>query len=398
MKTFEYVAIDASGANVSARAYAASEVDLDRDLESRGLLLRSARVVSAGVVSPRRRLRHSELVALTTQLATITAAGVPLVEGLEGIGLRLESENARQLVAEMVAGLRKGESLSKVVERYPGAFSPVFRASIVAGEAAGALDRVLVRLAKYLEWSRATRATATQALTYPLVLGAAIVGLVLILLYFVLPRIVRVLPGGRESLPAETRFVLGVSDFLRDHSALLALVALVAGFAWWRWTSTERGRRAVHGFLLRIPRLGTLLRQIATSRFASTASILQSAGCDVFTMLGVAGRTCGNAAMEASFACTTDLVRRGGTITEGLERERAADPLLVQLVAVGERTGQLDRCFDRVVEHYDAEVPRSVKRFLSLLEPALLLGAGVVVAFILLAALLPIFALMENLH
>lgn len=398
MRTFEFVAVDASGAEVRATAFARSEIDLDRELEARHLTLLRAKV-AAGVLDPARRgLKTDELIALTTQLAAVTGAGVPLVEGLEGIGRRLERASSRELVVEMVDALRQGDRLSTIVERYPRAFPVVYRASVAAGEASGALDSILLRLAKNLEWVRATKATAAQALVYPAMLLGAIFGLVVLLLYHVLPKIIAMFPGGRDALPAQTRFVMALSDFVRGNVVWLALggALLVAGLAW--AFARPAGRVALHGTLLRIPRLGKVLRQVATSRFAGTASILQSAGCDVFTVLGVAGSTCGNAAMEAAFVRATGRVRQGATIAEALDKEPEIDRLLVQMVAVGEKTGELDGCLDRVVAFYDDEVPRTVKRFLSLLEPLLLVVSGIVVGYILLAALLPVFDLYENMR
>ncbi len=396
MKAFEYVAADPRGRRTSGTAWASGENELDSLLEAKGLVLTEAKVIADDRAVRRTRVKKAELINLTNQLATVTGAGVPLVEGLRGIGERLETEGGRRLVQEMVTGLEAGESLSNVMGSYPKAFPDVYRSSVAAGEEAGALERVLQRLASHLEWVRGMRATTVQALIYPVILCFAIFGLILVLLYFVLPRIVGMFPGGAEDLPAETRFVLAISNFLRDQWLPLLIGGSLAGVAAVFGSRRPAGRRFLHRQLLRIPKLGTVASQIATSKFACTAGILQAAGCDVFTVLNVSSRCCGNAAMEAAFNRATERVKRGATISDALEQEPLMDSLLVQMVSVGERTGDLDRCLERLVKHYDDEVPRSVKRFLSLLEPALLLGAGGVVAFILLAALLPIFDLYES--
>lgn len=396
MKTYAYVALTATGERLEAHARARSEVELDRELEARGLTLASAKAVAKGTQKRTHRLDRRALLSFTTQLATVSGAGVPIVEGLRGIGARLESRESRELVSEMVAGLQGGESLSEVLGRHPRAFPPVYRATVVAGESAGALDSVLERLARYLEWAHGMRATAIQALIYPCILMTAIFGLILVLLYYVLPRILGMFPGGRDALPAQTRFVLTLSDFLRDNVFVLATAAAFAVAAFLSWVRTPSGRARFDGLLLRIPRLGHLQRELATSRFASTASILQSSGCDVFTVLGVSGKACGNRAMELSFERAAAHVRRGATLSEAFDRERGMDPLLRQMVAVGEKSGELDGCLDRLVRYYDDEIPRSVKRFLSVLEPTLLVFAACIVAFILLAALMPIFELYEK--
>jgi type II secretory pathway component PulF len=372
-------------------------VELDRDLEGQGLVVTSARVVSSERRARSLRIPRDDLIALTTQLATVSGAGVRIVEGLTGIGERLASPKGRRLVEELVTALRSGASLSEAMDRHPASFPEVYRASVRAGEASGAIDTVLARLARYLEWVRGMRATTVQALIYPAILFVALFGLVLVLLYFVLPRIIGLFPGGRDQLPAQTRLVLSVSDFLTGNwmplSAGAIALSVLAAVALRR----PGGRAAVARALMRLPKVGAIARKLATSKFASTASILHQAGCDVFTVLGVAGETCGNAAMAAAFERASAGVRRGLTITQALDREGTVDPLLVQMVGVGEQTGDLDGCLSRLVEYYDEEVPRAVKRFLSFLEPAMLVAAGAVVAFILMAAILPIFDLYETL-
>lgn len=395
METYEYVAVAADGARVHGIQTATDEIALDVALDNRGLVLTSAALVTEKRASGRAKLTRDELVTLTTQLATVTSAGVPIVEGLEGIGRRLESPSGQALVEHMVADLRGGNSLSGVMEPFPKVFPQIYTASIRAGENAGALDRILNKLASYLEWARAMRATAMQALIYPAILMAAICGLIAILLLFVLPKIMGLFPEGGD-LPWQTEIVLAVSNFLREHLLLVGLAvtsAAIGVIGSWR---SPTGRRVIHSLLLRIPKFGPLMKKIAMSRFASTASTLQGAGCDVFTVLSIASETCGNASISAAFDRSVARIRRGKTMSEALESEPEIDPLLIQMVHVGEQSGALDIALDKLAHYYDEEIPRAVKRFLSYLEPCLLLGSGGIVVFILLAAILPLFQLYDN--
>lgn len=398
MKTFEYTAVDVAGRPITGRAWATNEVALDAELERSGVTLTRAQEVT-GTARRRRkhRLKPWTLHQITTQLATVTSAGVPIVEGIGGIARRVDRPETKHLLEEIVADLEAGEGLSGAMARHPEAFPVVYRSSVEAGEAAGALETVLLRLARYLEWSQNMRSTTVQALIYPSILLCAILGLIGILLYFVLPRIVKIFPGGQADLPLQTRIVMGASDFMVENAAVIAVCAVIAIVGFVVALRRDGGREFLHGLALKLPKLGSVARQIATSRFASTASTLQAAGCDVFTMLRISGATCGNAAMAKSFARATESVRNGARIADALEREARVDSLLIQMVSVGERTGQLDGCLGRLVDYYDTEVPRAVKRFLSILEPLMLLFAGAVVTFILLAALLPIFQLYESL-
>jgi type II secretory pathway component PulF len=398
VKAFEYVAADRAGELVSGVAWALDELELDRRLDGRGLVLTAAHVVADEKRARPIRIRHADLILFTTQLATVTSAGVPLLEGLQGIRARARRSEVRRLIAEMISALESGQPLSSVMQAYPRTFPAIYRASVVAGESSGALDTVLVRVAAHMEWARGMRATTVQALIYPAMLAVAMLGLIAVLLFFLLPRILTMFPAGVADLPYQTRVVLGISDFLRAHVLLLGAGLAVAGASLTYSLRTERGRYLRDRFVLALPLMGRVARDIATSKFAATASILHSSGCDVFTVLGVSASACGNRAMERAFERTTARVRAGAQLSQGLELEPLVDPLLIQLVAVGEKTGSLDRSLAKVAEHYDGEVPRNVKRMLSLLEPALLVGAGVVVAFILLAALLPMFQMMENIQ
>lgn len=396
MKTFEYVATRPDGSQTTGRAWATSELELDNDLEQRGLVLTTAKVIANDKTRRKLKLKPEQLIHMTNQLATVTSAGVPLVDGLKGLKQRASDPSMEAILDEMISSLEAGSSLSQAMERHPGAFPEIYRASVHAGEKSGALDAVLIRLSKYLEWTRTIRSTALQAMVYPCILLTAVLVLLVVLLYFVLPRILDLLPGGRDSLPSQTKIVMGISEFLTNNALFLG-VGLAIGVVILRSAIRRpNGRHAWHKFLLNIPKFGTIARKLATSRFSSTASTLQSAGCDMFTVLEVSGRTCGNAAMASCFSRIRDRVRRGMSLTESTEREPILDPLLNQMISVGEKTGELDHCLGRLVDYYDVEIPRDVKKFLAFLEPAILAVAGVAVAYILMAALLPMFSLYEN--
>lgn len=397
MAHYEFLAAASDGRVITGQQWAESELALDRELEGRGLTLRRSRVVRQRARPCPGQLRRRELVAFSNQLATLVSSGVRLVEGLEGIAARTPRAGARVVARDLVERLKAGASLSEAMGEQPESFPPVYRASVAAGEASGALDSVLQRLARYLEWMESLRATAVQALIYPLILLHALVGLVGVLLYFVLPRILTLFPGGGEQLPAETRAVVAVSNFLRQNGLWLALGVALAGTAAAVALRVPRVREGWHALLLRVPKLGSLLRRIAAARFAATASTLQGAGCDVFSVLEVSGATSGNAALAAATARSAERVRKGATLSQALSEEPSTDPLLLQMVAVGESSGSLDSCLAKLASYYDEEVPREVKRFLAILEPAMLVGAGIVVGFVLLAALLPIFDLYEKL-
>lgn len=393
MKSFEFVAVAADGTTLRGREDAVDERQLDRELDRRGVVLVRARPARAegGSLSTR------ELIAFTSQLSVTVEAGVPLLEALDGLARRSLRPDAKRVIERLGRALRAGAPLSEAMGREPRSFPLVYRASVQAGEASGSLAPLLVRLGQHMEWQEGVRATARQALIYPAFLGLALVGLVVLMLTFLIPRLASLYPGGRADLPVPTQIVLGLSDQVQALAPLLGVLAVAGGVAF----VVLRRRRAFQvrfdRLLLRIPLLGSVLHQVATSRFASVASTLQAAGCDIRQVIEIAATSCGNAAIGASLERVGAAAQRGSSLTEGLSREPLADPLLAQLVAVGESSGDLDGCLARLATWYDQDVPRRVKRFLAVLEPALLLVSAVIVGFLLLATLLPIFKLYDTL-
>ncbi|HPF15629.1 MAG TPA: type II secretion system F family protein, partial [Planctomycetota bacterium] len=336
MEQFEYVASTFGGQQITGLAQAKSTLDLDRRLEEKGLTLLRAKVSRVGSMAKGRGFSRSELVFFTTQVATLLGAGVPMLQGLKGVGDRMRTAGGRALVKRMAASLEAGNSLSEALREDERSFPDVYRECVRAGELSGALPQVLARLSGYLEWARGIRVTTVQALIYPVMLMLAIVGLVVVLLTFVLPRLMKLFPGGRDSLPRETQFVMGLSDFLVGNLVWVMGGAMAVAGLCVVIRRTPALREIAARWSLKIPRYGDLARMIATSRFASTAGTLHAAGCDIGTVLDVAGRTCGNAHLAACFARVGNGVRSGQTITESLEKEGQFDPLLLQMAHIGE--------------------------------------------------------------
>jgi len=396
LKTFEYEARGLGGEIETGFLTAPDEPTLDRELEERGLFMTKAKPVKFGRNAGKVKLSSRELVSMTTQLSTLLKAGVPILSALRGLAPQMSTDEGRELIARMAESIESGRSFSETLEAFPESFGTVFRAAVRAGEMTGSLPPVLANQARFLEWSAEIRSTTLQALFYPLMLIMAITGLVIIMITFVLPRIVKMMPGGVDNLPAPTLFLMGISDFLTGNYLVL-VIGLAAAVAAGVWAlRQDHIAVAVSRALFSVPRLGDLLRMLAVSRFSRTAATLQDAGCDMLSILEVSSIACGNRAFQSNFDNARLLVASGDSLSDALERQPNMDPLLIQMTRVGEETGELDTCLGQVSNYYDKEVPRTVKWFLALLEPSILLVAGSVVAFILLAAILPMISLYEN--
>tara|TARA_R110002072_G_scaffold235480_2_gene393019 strand:- start:704 stop:1936 length:1233 start_codon:yes stop_codon:yes gene_type:complete len=396
-KLFEYKAMRVDGTAVVGRATAVGELDLDRLLQRDGLMLVKATPSKAGRGLEAMRMKRQELVAFTNQLATMIQAGVPLLQSLQHLAEHSRSKAARDVVQSVLRQIEGGASLSEAFEAHPGIFPGTYVAMVKSGEMSTSLPDVLRRQGKYMEWVREVQGITKQAMIYPTALSFAIVGLVVILITFLIPALVGLFPGGHEDLPIQTKFVMAISDFVRNNWILLASIVVTAGASFVVMLHVPSTRMMLSRTLLKLPRLGSLMEMLAVARFATTASALQQSGCNIVRTLEIAGDSCGSTYMTAKFRKVLESVRGGESISDGMRAAGDLDPYLVQLTSVGETSGRLGECLDFIADSYNAEVPRVVKWALGLIEPLVLIIGGVIVAFLLLAALLPIFKIYETL-
>lgn len=397
LRVFEYRARRTDGAEASGRLLAVDELDLDRQLAREGLILVEAKVSKQADASTELTLGTRDLIGFSNQLATMVQAGVPILQALQHVAKHTRSSDCRRIVQSLLRRIEGGASLSEALAHHPRAFPDTYVAMVRSGELSTALPAVLRRQGAYLEWLREVKGVTKQALIYPSALVVAVLGLVVILVTFLIPRLVALFPGGRDDLPEQTKFVLAISGFVTGNWQALVGLLLALGAAYWVALSIPSSRRVLSSLLLRVPRLGGLVEMLAISRFATTAAALHQSGCDILKTLQISGDACGNAFLRARFAEVLETVRGGEPIHIGMERAGRIDPYLVQLTAVGENSGRLGECLEDLANGYNAEVPRVVKWALSLIEPTVVIGGGLVVGFLLLAAILPIFKIYETL-
>ncbi len=394
---FEYRALRSDGSEVSGRAAAASELALDRQLERDGLTLVRAHTSRHESRSESISLKSNELAAFTSQLGTMIKAGIPLLQSLLHLAEHGRTKQARSITRSVLRYIEAGASLSEALAAHPKAFSETYVTMVRGGEVSGTLPEVLHRQGKYLDWVRDVKSVWQQAMIYPAALTLAIIGLVVILITFLIPRLVGLFPGGHEDLPSQTKFVMALSDFLRGNGVAIGTALVGFGITYGFMLRVPHTRLILSRLLLKVPRLGNLMNMLAIARFSTTASALHHAGCDILTTLEIGASSCGNTYLRARLGRVLADVRAGGTISESMRRLGDMDPYLVQVVAVGEASGSLGTCLDSISESYNAEIPRVVKWVLGLIEPLVLIVGGLVVAFLLLAAVLPIFKIYETL-
>ncbi|HUW33319.1 MAG TPA: type II secretion system F family protein [Planctomycetota bacterium] len=399
MPIYAYRARTTSGQLAEGTIEVTSETELARRLDSQGLLLTTAAPVKARSRSRRgsMRIRKKDLVAFTYNLETVYSAGIPVVQGLEDLADSAGGSMAR--VARTLADeIRGGAGLAEAMARFPGIFPRVYTSVVQAGESAGEAGPILRRLADYNQWLLETRANVLRALMYPVILLTAVGGLVLLLLTFLVPRMLKVLTRARVELPLPTKILMAISNFLSGNILIigLAVVGIAVGFLVFR--RSAGGRMLIDSAKLRLPLVGTLLRKVCAARFANTFSTLYRAGIGTVESLEIAEQVVGNARVAAALRDARERVVQGETLSAAIRRSGTFPPLVVRMIGLGEQTGTLGDSLDRTAAFYDREIPQTIKTVLSLLEPAMIMLAGAAVAFILLCTFLPIFKMAGAIH
>lgn len=399
MAAFEYQALDPSGSERKGILQGDTARQVRARLREEGLTPLAVEAVHehrhSGPRLPglRSRLSGTDLALVTRQLATLAEAGVPLEEALGTCAEQVERTAARRVIAALRARVMEGYSLAGAMAEFPGSFPELYRATVGAGEESGHLDRVLSRLADYTEARQGLARRTALALLYPAILTLASVAVVGVLLGYVVPQLVQVFESLDTSLPLPTRILLAVSGFVGDHGLLLAtgIALLIAGFVLGLRNRTFRS--GLHRILLRLPVAGRLVRGAQTARFARTLSILTASGVPVLEGLRISAQVVGNLPMRAAIRRASDQVREGASLNRALAETRQFPPMTLQLIASGERSGQLEKMLERAAVNAEREVETLVAAFMGALEPLLILFVGMLVLFIVLAILLPIFQL-----
>lgn len=393
MEAFQYQALDVDGRTVSGVVQADTARQARSLLRAQGLLPSAVNQVRARERARQlwaRGLSSSELSLLTRQLATLLESGLTIEQALNA----LIEEAAEPLTREVLAGVKTeltaGSSLAVALGAYDKTFPDFYRALVHGGEESGALPTVLQHLADYLDTRQALRQKTSLALIYPMLVTVVAVMIVTGLLMYVVPQVVQVFQQSRQTLPLLTRGLIGLSDFLRDAWPYLLVLMVCATVAARMALRRAALRRRWHALLLRMPWLGSLIRSINTSRFASTLAILVGGGVPLLTALNSGAQVMTNLVMSAAIEQAIGRVREGSSLARALGETRAFPPLLVHLVASGEVSGKLEQMLDRAAKLENQALERRLAVFLTVLEPAMILIMGGIVLLIVLAILLPI--------
>ncbi len=341
------------------------------------------------------RITPQDLALLTRQLSTLIGAGLPLVECLSALIEQVENTRIQRALSQIREQVTEGVALADALKAHPRMFSDLYTNMVRAGEASGALDVVLLRLADYTESSAALRDKVRSALTYPSLMALTGTAILLFLLSYVVPTITKIFSENQAKLPMMTTILLSISGFMQEYWWLVVGTMLIIAISIRLSIRTPAGRMRFDRYILSIPYFGKVMKKIALARFSRTLSTLLTSGIPLLTSLDIVKNVVANMVLSQAIEDARASIREGQSIAPPLKKSGLFPPMLIHMVAVGEKSGELEQMLTRAADAYDREVESSVSSLTSVLEPIMIIFGGGVVLFIVLAILLPIFSMQD---
>ncbi len=409
--TFAFEAVDLSGVPTKGEIEADSKAQVTEQLRQRGLVVLEVNEKTAPVNIEDFLRRYKgvpmrDLAVASRQFATLVSSGMPMLRALGTLEQQTEDVEIKEAFDSVRRDVEAGSSLAQAMERKPRVFDRLYRAMVRSGEQSGRLEEALDRMADHLEKIDTLRREVKSALMYPaLVFSAAIIAMIAIVA-FVVPVFVGIFeelaeenPGEKAELPMMTQVTVGVSNAVTGYWFIVFPVLAFLVYLAFRWRGTEQGRAAFDRAKLRIPfKIGDVVQKLALARWSRTFSGSVSAGVPILQAIQITGETSGNIVVEEAMEDVYESVKRGGSIAGPIAQHEIFPPMVANMVAVGEETGQLENMLTKVADFYEAEVDAKVKALTSLVEPILIVFIGGVVGFIVISMYLPIFSIYEKIR
>ena len=327
---------------------------------------------------------------LTRQLSTLIGAGLPIEEAFKATAEQTEKKRIQSMILEIRSKVLEGHSLAGALNEFDYAFPPLYRATVAAGEHAGHLDTVLIRLADYMENSQVNQQKIKLAAVYPIILCLVAIGIVVGLLTYVVPDIVEVFVKNGQELPPLTQAMITASDFLQAHGIKLGIgiVMLFFGFKW--AIRKDQLKARYHLAILHMPFFGKMVKGFNTSRFISTLAILNSSGVPLVEAMKIAGQVVSNVVIQERLTIACQQVTEGGSLHQALAQTEIFPPMMLHMIASGEASGELDSMLERTAKTQESDLQNTITTLVSMFEPIMLLVMGGVVVLIVIAIMLPI--------
>lgn len=344
------------------------------------------------------KVDSKQLAVFTRQFSVMIDAGLPLVQCLEILAGQQENKTFQKVLNGVRGSVEGGTTLSAAMKQHEKVFDPLYYNMVEAGETGGILDTILQRLSTYIEKNVKLKRAVKSAMIYPISVMTIAVGVVILLLWKVVPIFVSLFNGLDVSLPLPTRIVIALSHFIGSiYGFLILMFAVGVGLAVKFWYRTPAGRMSIDTAMLKLPILGAVLRKIAVARFTRTLGTLISSGVPILEGLDITARTAGNAVVEKAVSKTRKAVEAGRSLVDPLKETDVFPGMVTQMIGVGEQTGAMDAMLQKIADFYEDEVDAAVKDLLTALEPIMILFLGIVVGGVVISMYLPLFSLIGKL-
>ena len=409
MPSFEYWVKDKAGKDLKGVQEAQDTQDLVRQMKAQDYLIirvEQTKKGSSGQSSrkgagPKIRIGKSggvkldDLVIFSRQMATLVAAGIPLVQALDIFGDQMDKEKFRQILRRMHSHVQTGKSFSEAMQMHAKVFSALFIHMVRAGEMSGKLQEILDRVAQYFEKSSALQKKVKAAVTYPTAVSIMAFGITFFMLAFVIPKFASIFDGLGAKLPMPTQVLINVSNYLAVNWWWILAVLGGGVFLFRKFIASPLGRLPWDSFTLRMPVFGPIILKVAVSKFARTLSTLLRSGVSILAALEIVSKTSGNARIEKVITDLMGSVKRGESIAGPLEKSGIFPTMVVRMIAIGEETGELEEMLTKIADFYDSQVDTAVSGLTSLIEPLIIGFLGIVIGGIVIALFLPILTLTQ---
>lgn len=408
MPVYSYIAINADGQTVDGKVDSTdrnSVISVLSKSNLRPISIKEQSKLMSGIGLSRffknKKVKSDTLVIFTRELSAMVSAGVPLLRALSSLERYSENKVLKEILDSVIHDVEGGAPLAEALAKFPETFNEVYVNMVRVGETAGILDDILQRLATQQEKNSSMRKRIKSAMTYPVVLVTITIAAFFGLMIFVIPSIgntIKDLSGEDTELPALTRFMLAISDFITNWWFIIIPVIAVLAFLLLRYIRTKRGKWQFHSLLLKIPGVNTIIMKLAVAQFARTFSVLMSAGVAVLESLHVTSRSIGNVVYQDAIEKSVDEVKNGKQLSQVIGSNELFPPIVSQMLAVGEETGQTDKVLVKVADFYEEEVSTSINGISSIIEPAMIIVIGGMVGLIAASVMLPIAGMAQTIQ
>lgn len=410
MPVYAYKGYNTQGKSVASTREADNERNVKLALRREGVFVTDLRVTGskqakggaakannqpAWLARFNERVSTQELAVATRQLSTLIGAGIPLVESLNALIDQIESEHFRSVWADVKQKVNEGIGLGDALANHPRIFTGLYINLVRAGESSGALDVVLSRLADFTESQAELRSKLIGSMVYPVLMMFMAMGVVAMLFIVVIPRISNIFKSQKIALPLPTQVLIGASTIAKDYGYIALPVLALAAWGASKYFRSPRGRPKWDRFVLRAPLFGPLMRMVAIVRFSRTLSTLLGSGVPLLTAFDIVKNVLQNLTLVKVIEDARDAVKEGDSIAAPLRRSGEFPPIVTHMIAIGEKSGTLEEMLGNIAKAYEVQVDSRLRAMVSVLEPLMIVGMGVVVAFIVFAILLPMLELAQ---